>query len=71
MDDVYVYLIDMPDNIHEFVTPCTDGYTLYINRNLSERKRFEAYRHAVKHIQSGDFEKNCNVDTVEVMAHQH
>ena len=68
MDDIFVYAIDLPPSIHEYIMPCADGYTVYINRNLCERKRFEAFEHAMTHIRNGDFDR-FNVQEIECSAH--
>ena len=57
MDDVFTYLIPLPDGIHEMVTPCADGFTVYIDADLDEAHRIKAYRHALRHIELNDFEK--------------
>lgn len=57
MDRIFVYLVDLPTKIHEMVTPCADGYTIYINARLSNLARVEAYDHALWHINNNDFEK--------------
>ena len=58
MDDVFVYLAPLPNAIDEYVTPCSDGYTIYINEKLSRSQQIEAYNHAVSHIAGNDFEKH-------------
>lgn len=68
MDDVYVYTIDLPSTIKETVTPCLDGYTVYINRNLDELERVKALAHALSHIVNGDFDK-WNVQQIEFDTH--
>lgn len=68
MDDIFVRLAKLPCGINEFVTPCLDGYCVYINDKLTERGRMEAYRHAVKHINGNDFEK-IDVQEIESCAH--
>ena len=57
-DDIFVYFIDIPGNVNEMVTPCFGGYTVYIDCKLDREHRIKAYRHAIKHIKRGDFEKN-------------
>ena len=69
MDDVFVYLIDMPSNIRESVVPCLDGYTIYINKDIAQSEQEKAYRHALKHIEHMDFEKH-DVNTIESEAHK-
>lgn len=68
MDDVFVYEVYLPGNINEMVTPCNDGYTLYIDKRLSDEKKLQAYLHALGHIQNNDFEKS-DVQEIEMEAH--
>lgn len=68
-DDVFVYIVDLPDGVNEMVTPCLAGYTVYINDKLSPEGRREAYRHALYHIVNHDFEKS-DVNDIEVNAHR-
>ena len=68
MDDVFIYLIDLPARINEAVTPCLDGYTIYINQNLSKDKQLSAYAHALKHIANNDFNRP-DTQLVELEAH--
>jgi len=68
-DSVYVYIIDLPDHINEMVTPCLDGFTIYLNARLSYHDRVRAYHHAMRHIDRNDFEKN-NVQEIEKDAHK-
>ena len=69
MDDIYVYLADFPSNIHEIVTPCPDGYTVYINARLSKSEQIGAYYHALSHIENGDFESEAHVQEIESARH--
>ena len=64
MDDIYVYLISMPEDIDEYVVPCIGGYTVYLSAQLDDAHRIRAYRHALRHILNNDFEK-YNANTVE------
>ena len=68
-DDIFVYMVDLPDGVNEMVTPCLAGYTFYINDKLSPEGRREAYRHALHHIVNHDFEKS-DVNEIEVEAHR-
>lgn len=58
MDRIFVYLVKLPKGINEAVLPCLEGYTIYIDSRLTWEGRQEAYDHAMKHIENGDFEKN-------------
>lgn len=68
-DNIYVYLIDLPDRVNEIVLPCLDGYTVYLNARLSYAGRVRAYHHAIRHIERNDFEK-YDVQQIEEEAHQ-
>ena len=70
MDDIYVYLIDLPTKIHEIISPCLGGYTIYINSKLSQMGMSEAYNHALWHINQNDFEKE-DVQLIESAAERH
>ena len=50
------------------VTPCLDGYTVYLNARLSYSGRVRAYHHAIRHIERNDFEAE-NVQKIEEEAH--
>lgn len=67
-DNVYVYIVRLPDGIDEMISPCLDGYTIYLDDQLSNEGRLEAYNHALKHIQDNDFEKT-DVQEIEAVAH--
>lgn len=67
MDDVYVYVIDMPEKTNEMITPCLDGYTVYIDDKLSPHGKRDAYLHAVSHID--DYESGMTADEIEALRH--
>ena len=67
--ETYTYLTDLPEGIDEMVCPCADGnYTIYINGRLDLQHQQQAYRHALKHIERNDFEKD-HVGRIEKEAH--
>lgn len=67
--DVNVFLYNFPNNGREMVIENEDGsYTVLINSKLSDVGREEALKHAIKHIENHDFEKN-NVQEIEFDAH--
>lgn len=68
MVDVFVYIVDLPDQVDEMVTPCLDGYTVYLNARLTYAGRVRAYHHAMRHIENNDFER-ANVQEIEKGAH--
>ena len=68
MDDIYTYLIPLPDGINEVVLPCLGGYTVYIDSRLTREKQVRSYQHALGHIVNQDFEKT-DVQEIERDAH--
>ena len=64
MDDIYTYIVSLPVGVNEVVMPCADGYTVYISDRLDTDSRIRVYRHAVAHIENGDFAKS-NVQEIE------
>lgn len=69
-DNIYVYTVDLPVGIAEMVTPCIDGYTIYIDDKLSPEGKRRAYDHALYHINHHDFEKE-DVNQIELEAHKN
>ena len=69
MDDIYVYVVDMPTTAAEMVMPCTGGYTIYLNAKLTQDDRVRAYRHALRHVERNDWEKT-DVQEIEYEAHK-
>lgn len=69
-DDIYVYVTPFPkgSTTHEAILPCIDGYTLYLDANLTYEQQIEKYLHAKKHVQGLDFEK-ADVQVIEADAH--
>lgn len=51
------------------VTPCVDGYTVYLNARLTYTGRVQAYHHAIEHIDRNDWEK-ANVQEIEKDVHR-
>lgn len=68
MDDVYAYLTPLPRGVREMVTPCADGYTVYVDARLSDAARQDAFIHALGHITRRDFERS-DVQIIEMEAH--
>lgn len=63
--------MDFPVKGNEMVTENEDGsYTIMINTRLSYDGQLNAYRHAMKHIENDDFQKN-DVQHIEASAHAH
>jgi len=68
-DDIYVYYQPLPDGINEAVMTCLGGYTIYIDPRQSKDGIHRSYRHALKHIQNGDFFRP-DVQEIESKAHK-
>ena len=68
MDDVFAYLTRLPDGVREFVAPCPDGYTVYIDSRLDDDSRRAAYYHALHHIDGHDWTQK-SVQVIEQNAH--
>lgn len=69
MAEVYVYIVDLPDRVDEMVTPCIDGYTVYLNARLTYAGRVRAYHHAMRHIERNDFE-GFDIQEIETETHE-
>lgn len=69
MDEIFVYIVDLPDQVNELVCPCADGYTIWIDARLDEKARAAAYNHALGHIRRNDWEKG-SVQDIEAEAHK-
>lgn len=73
-DDVFVYYIEpqyLPSGTHEFVTPCLDGYSVYIDVSQDDAHRLASYQHALQHIVSGDFDTDAVRTVQEIEADAH
>jgi len=68
MVDIFTYIVPLPRGIREMVTPCADGYTVYLDESLSQEGRLKAYLHALYHIEHDDFSKD-DVQMIELEAH--
>lgn len=68
MVNVYVYVTKLPPRVYEMVTPCYDGYTVYLSDVLDLPHLRRAYNHALRHIYHDDLDKT-NVQDIEKEAH--
>lgn len=68
MDDIFVYLVDLPHAVNEMSCPCADGYTVYIDKNLPQAKILKAIRHAISHILHEDWGRD-DIQRIERDAH--
>lgn len=70
MEDVIVQLMDLPTTIRSFVVVNSDAsYTVMLNSRLSHERLILAYQHELLHIKNGDYDKQCDVNKIEVFAH--
>lgn len=69
MPDAFVYYTDLPDGINEMVSPCLDGYNIYIDKDLTHEDAIKAYEHALSHIRE-DFHGG-DVQEIEYRAHSN
>ena len=67
LDDLYIRII--PNlKVNEMITPCENGYSVYIKEELPEEKKIEALYHAYMHKHGNDFTKT-DVQNIESNAH--
>lgn len=69
MDDIFVYLVDLPPKVAEMITPCENGFTIYLNARLSYQDRIKAYMHAMRHVERNDWDKT-EVQQIEYESHK-
>lgn len=68
-DNVYIYMQPLPFGLKSFATPCSDGYTVYIDPRLDSAAQLRAYQHELEHIENGDFE-GSDVSEIEARGHK-
>lgn len=73
LDDIFIYQnSNMPNGAREMVCRNPDcTYTILINSKLSQEMQNDAVLHAIRHIESNDFERviECGIQKVETQAH--
>ena len=69
MNDYRVIYLDMPATVRSFVVKRDEEYTIVMNPRLSYEDRQERYWHEVRHIENGDFDRECSADQIEMEAH--
>lgn len=69
-DNIYHYVVPLPEGVNEAVLKCLDGYTVYTADRLDEDGTRKAYYHALRHIRNRDFETDSTVDMKEIVAHK-
>lgn len=68
MDEIYTYVVTLPDGINEMIAPCSDGYTIYLSDKLDTESLRKRYEHALAHIRRRDWNKS-DVQQIEEEAH--
>ena len=54
-DNIHIYEDTMPYTIKAFVSPeVDDGYTIYLNKDLSDQTRVQTVEHELRHIKKND-----------------
>lgn len=67
LDDLFVRLV--PNlSVNEMITPCENGYSVYIKEELPEEKKVEALYHAYVHKKNNDFIRS-DIQDIEARAH--
>ena len=68
-EDINVFVIGGM-KVNEAVTENEDGsFSIFINDSLAPAARYEAYKHALKHIRNCDFQEG-DVQKIESTAHK-
>ena len=65
-NDIKVILQDLPTTISGFVKETDDFYTIVLNSRMTYERNKETYKHEQRHIDNGDFDKECSVDQIEL-----
>ena len=61
---------DLPTTIAAYVVSNPDlSYTIVLNARLTFERRMEAYKHELRHIENGDYERR-SADLIELYAHK-
>lgn len=70
-DGVFVRLYKLPTTIRGFSRKNEDmTYTIVLNSRLNSEMQKKCFKHEMKHIDNGDFDRSDDVDAVEVEAHK-
>lgn len=71
--DTNIVYADMPVTIKAYTMHCNDDtYTIVLNSRHSLEQLMKAYHHEMKHIENGDYDKQCkDVQVVEIFAHRN
>jgi len=71
MDNINVYLMDMPPRIKAYTSANADNtFTILLNSRHSHAQHLISYHHEMQHIENGDYDKQCDVNILEFFSHQ-
>lgn len=65
---INVIYADLPPRVKGFTVLKDDYYTIVLNHNLTKEQNEATYKHELKHIENGDFNK-INIQDIETLAH--
>lgn len=60
---------DMPYTLKAFTVYSNNFYNIFVNSRISCEQQHSSIQHELKHIGSGDFDKDCNTDLLELIRH--
>lgn len=64
--DYFVYYEKLPPSVRGFVTPNDDGtFSIFLNSNIPDSRKFLTYLHEVNHIEQEDFYNGLPIELVE------
>ena len=69
-ENIRVYQVEMPASIKSYTVRKDGFYTILINSILAREQQLKEYEHEYDHIIKGDFDKDCPVDMIEILAHR-
>lgn len=72
MEQIKIIEIDMPISVKGFVQKTFDNgefYTICINSQLSNEKKYFTIKHELEHISKDDFSKFASIDILERERH--
>ena len=65
---IFVRYMKMPTGVKGFtIREDADTYDVYINPAYCYAQQVETYEHEMEHIRNGDFERNGEVNEMELM----
>lgn len=70
IEDVQIIIMNL-NSVKEAVSQNEDGsFTIFINDSLHPQAKYDAYMHAIKHINENDFFKEDSVNYIEYESHK-